>query len=105
MDLARASLWSRANHVHWTQQDVLNVKPTCNDRNYLGAAPTSPGQTHFRDYACGRKSSRFPVLEVLPLTMVFPQVQEPWVRFAWPHVRCQPASQHPAPGLASHRAT
>lgn len=105
MYLAPASLWVRANHGHWTQQDSVCVKPMCNEHNCLGAAPKPPGQTHFRDYARGRKSSRFPALEKLPPTMVFPQAQEPWMRFAQPHVCCQPTSQHPAPGPASHGAT
>lgn len=81
------------------------VKPTCNEHNCLGAAPTSPGQTRFRDDAQGRKSSTFPVLEVLPPTVVFPQEQEPWIAFARPHGRCQPASRQPAPGPASRGAT
>lgn len=84
---------------------MVCVKPTCNEHNCLGAAPTSPGQTRFRDDAQGRKSSTFPVLEVLPPTVVFPQEQEPWIAFARPHGRCQPASRHPAPGPASRGAT
>lgn len=105
MVLAPASLWSGVNHGHWTQQDVVCVKPTCNEHNCLGVAPMCPGQTCFRDYARGIRSSRFPALDMLPPTMVFPQVQEPWIRFARPHVCCQPASQHPALGPASHGAT
>lgn len=53
----------------------------------------SPGQTRFGDDAQGRKSSRFPALEVLPPTVVFPQEQEPWIAFARPHGRCQPGTQ------------
>lgn len=64
------------------------VKPMCNEHNCLCATRMYLGQTHFRD----RKSSRFSALGMLPPTMVFPQAQEPWIRFAWPHVHRQPSA-------------
>lgn len=95
MNLAPASLRSRTNRGHWTQQDVLCVKPMHKEHYCFGAAPVFPGQAHFRDHSCSRKSSRFLALELLPPTTVFSQAQEPWIRFAWPHVSSWAASPWP----------